>query len=50
MVLVQALAASTASWRCGACTFENVGDGVKVGGGDGMGEAWVCQIWWKMVV
>lgn len=28
--LARALAASAASWRCGACTFENVGGGVKV--------------------
>lgn len=50
VVLMQALAASAASWRCGACTFENVGDGVKVGGGDGMEAEWVCPNWWEWVV
>lgn len=29
--MARALAASTLTWQCGACTLENVGDGVKVG-------------------
>lgn len=30
MALVKALAAPAAAWRCGACTFEDVGAGVQV--------------------
>jgi hypothetical protein len=42
--LARALAASAAAWRCGACTVENVGDGVQVsilGGGFGPCGVWV---------